>query len=91
MKRIVRVACVMVGLTASTVGLSGCLMCDMKGHGRSSEAPAAESAKHEMWTCPMHPEIRADQPGKCPTCGMDLVKQKPEAPEAKTSGAHKGH
>jgi hypothetical protein len=24
--------------------------------------------------CPMHPEIKADQPGKCPECGMKLVK-----------------
>src|SRR6516164_9807419 len=24
------------------------------------------------YTCPMHPEIRADQPGACPKCGMAL-------------------
>jgi len=24
-------------------------------------------------TCPMHPEIVRDHPGKCPICGMDLV------------------
>ena len=23
-------------------------------------------------TCPMHPEIRQDQPGNCPKCGMTL-------------------
>lgn len=27
----------------------------------------------EVWTCSMHPEIREDQPGDCPICGMDLV------------------
>lgn len=26
-----------------------------------------------QWTCPMHPEVRADAPGRCPKCGMDLV------------------
>lgn len=26
-----------------------------------------------IWTCSMHPQIRQDQPGKCPICGMDLV------------------
>lgn len=27
-----------------------------------------------IYTCPMHPEIRQDHPGKCPKCGgMDLV------------------
>ena len=24
------------------------------------------------YTCPMHPEVRFDKPGKCPKCGMDL-------------------
>lgn len=27
----------------------------------------------EVWTCSMHPEIREDQPGNCPICGMDLT------------------
>jgi Cu(I)/Ag(I) efflux system membrane fusion protein len=27
----------------------------------------------EIYTCPMHPEVSSDKPGKCPTCGMDLV------------------
>src|ERR1041384_6089765 len=26
------------------------------------------------YTCPMHPEVKSDKPGKCPTCGMALVK-----------------
>ena len=28
------------------------------------------------YTCPMHPEVREKTPGKCPTCGMDLVAEK---------------
>lgn len=28
------------------------------------------------YTCPMHPEVQAPKPGKCPKCGMDLVKAK---------------
>lgn len=28
------------------------------------------------YTCPMHPEIKSSTPGKCPKCGMDLVKMK---------------
>jgi mono/diheme cytochrome c family protein len=27
------------------------------------------------YTCPMHPEVVSDKPGKCPKCGMDLVKK----------------
>ncbi len=32
-----------------------------------------ESAKPQIWTCSMHPQIRRDGPGKCPLCGMALV------------------
>jgi len=34
---------------------------------------AAETAKSEIWTCAMHPQIRMDKPGKCPICAMDLI------------------
>jgi hypothetical protein len=27
------------------------------------------------YTCPMHPEVIKDKPGKCPKCGMNLVKK----------------
>jgi hypothetical protein len=26
-----------------------------------------------MYTCPMHPEITQEKPGRCPKCGMRLV------------------
>jgi len=29
----------------------------------------------KMYTCPMHPEVQSDIAGKCPKCGMDLVKK----------------
>lgn len=37
--------------------------------------PNAESAEPavEEHTCPMHPQIRQNQPGECPICFMDLV------------------
>lgn len=28
-----------------------------------------------VYTCPMHPEVRSSKPGKCPKCGMALVKK----------------
>jgi multidrug efflux pump subunit AcrA (membrane-fusion protein) len=27
----------------------------------------------QLYTCPMHPDVISDKPGKCPECGMDLV------------------
>jgi Cu(I)/Ag(I) efflux system membrane fusion protein len=26
-----------------------------------------------VWTCSMHPQIRNEEPGDCPICGMDLI------------------
>lgn len=33
--------------------------------------PVSASAEH---ICPMHPEVKQKSPGRCPKCGMDLVK-----------------
>lgn len=30
-------------------------------------------AGKNLYTCPMHPEVISDAPGRCPKCGMDLV------------------
>jgi predicted Zn-ribbon and HTH transcriptional regulator len=27
----------------------------------------------KTYSCPMHPEVKLDKPGKCPKCGMDLI------------------
>jgi hypothetical protein len=24
------------------------------------------------YTCPMHPDVKQSQPGRCPKCGMEL-------------------
>ena len=31
-----------------------------------------------IYTCPIHPQIKSDKPGKCPICGMTLMKEKEE-------------
>ncbi|SAK85867.1 copper-translocating P-type ATPase [Caballeronia temeraria] len=37
-----------------------------------SKTPAPEAATGIIYTCPMHPQIRATAPGACPICGMAL-------------------
>jgi hypothetical protein len=37
------------------------------GHGR------AHPHGHAVYACPMHPDVRQPEPGKCPKCGMTLV------------------
>ena len=34
--------------------------------------PASAPDENASYTCPMHPEIIANQPGDCPKCGMAL-------------------
>ncbi|MEO6130684.1 MAG: heavy metal-binding domain-containing protein, partial [Saprospiraceae bacterium] len=33
-----------------------------------------ETLENGRYTCPMHPQIIENKPGKCPICGMDLVR-----------------
>jgi hypothetical protein len=39
-----------------------------------SSAAESKAAEKAIYTCTMHPEVRSDKPGKCPKCGMELVK-----------------
>jgi Cu(I)/Ag(I) efflux system membrane fusion protein len=41
-------------------------------HNHEAEA-IQTSANTEIWTCSMHPQIRQNEPGQCPICGMDLI------------------
>jgi len=40
------------------------------------QGPSAEerTAIAQGYICPMHPQITSEHPGRCPICGMDLVK-----------------
>jgi hypothetical protein len=43
------------------------------GGPNASDAEARPDAK-AIWSCPMHPEVRRNEPGRCPICGMNLVR-----------------
>ena len=38
-----------------------------------TEEAAPVAAAPTVWTCSMHPQIQAPNPGLCPLCGMDLI------------------
>lgn len=41
---------------------------------------AKSSPTATIYTCVMHPEVQQSAPGKCPKCGMTLVKKEPATP-----------
>ena len=50
-------------------------------------APEMEDPHAQQYTCPMHPEVVRDSPGKCPKCGMDLIPMK----DSRATESHSGH
>jgi Cu(I)/Ag(I) efflux system membrane fusion protein len=48
---------------------------------QKESSPPAEPA--DLYTCSMHPQIIRNKPGKCPICGMTLVKKVSTAEEIK--------
>ncbi|MEB2314231.1 MAG: efflux RND transporter periplasmic adaptor subunit [Sorangiineae bacterium] len=67
------------------------------GHGSahaSAPGPSAGASSAPVsvtrYTCPMHPSVIQDHPGRCPLCGMALVPMK-EKPKAAAPTAGHGH
>ena len=55
-------------IVAITISISAC----NQSAGNKNKIQSEQTA--EVYTCPMHPEVRSDTTGTCPKCGMDLVK-----------------
>jgi Cu2+-exporting ATPase len=46
---------------------------------------------HQQYSCPMHPEVIKDAPGKCPKCGMKLVPVNVKASKPKAKHENSVH
>jgi hypothetical protein len=66
MKTLIPLFC--AGLFLSSVALA------QTNSSLAPEASATAAAKKE-YTCPMHPDVVKNKPGKCPKCGMTLVEK----------------
>ncbi|MGZ4887120.1 MAG: HAD-IC family P-type ATPase, partial [Candidatus Aminicenantales bacterium] len=51
---------------------------------KTAEANTGGLKEAEIYTCPMHPEVRRQGPASCPKCGMALEPVSPLAPLTKT-------
>jgi predicted RNA-binding Zn-ribbon protein involved in translation (DUF1610 family) len=58
----------------------------------SSRHSVTQSTNKSYYTCPMHSEVIAMQPGKCPKCGMALVIfDLNERIQRNSGSSHSGH
>ena len=71
------------GTGSCPMGKGGPSACPMtKATAKADNAAAKPPAKVSdqpaaaVYVCPMCPGVKSDKPGKCPKCGMDLVKKK---------------
>ncbi|MGK0639508.1 efflux RND transporter periplasmic adaptor subunit [Schleiferia thermophila] len=48
------------------------LLINKSGH-QHIESSDHQAISTSVYTCSMHPQIRQNEPGKCPLCGMDLI------------------
>ncbi|MFO7670077.1 MAG: efflux RND transporter periplasmic adaptor subunit [Bacteroidales bacterium] len=66
---IIAVAALVVGLLAGWLIFGGNKSNSNDGH----EHVKTEINGETVWTCSMHPQIRQNEPGDCPICGMELI------------------
>ena len=55
-----------------------------------ARTPEPMEVADRTYTCPMHPEVRQNQPGSCPKCGMSLIPTE-GALASSSQNKHGGH
>ncbi|MEO5995788.1 MAG: heavy metal-binding domain-containing protein, partial [Chitinophagaceae bacterium] len=63
----------------------------MKMSKKETKKPVAKKvssapSQKVIYTCVMHPEVKMDEPGNCPKCGMKLIKKTVTVSAPKTAG-----
>ncbi len=59
--------------------------------GHSKHAHTKDENKQSagsIYTCPMHPQVRKNEPGRCPACGMELIPASGDATVAESHSAN---
>ncbi len=71
---IIAIVAILVGLLAGYFIFGNKQNTDTTAQPHNHESEAVQTATDsEIWTCSMHPQIRQNEPGDCPICGMDLI------------------
>lgn len=78
MKKVIMISLFIVGSTMTTI--ISVQSAVLQNQQKMEMSPV--KAKKIVYTCPMHPEVVSDKPGKCPKCKMNLVKKESIKKEA---------
>jgi Cu(I)/Ag(I) efflux system membrane fusion protein len=88
----------LISLAIATTFALGLASCRSSHEGHETHAKSEKKDEHaghkhgkEVYTCPMHPQIKADKPGVCPICNMHLVKVEQEDDSSDKAKVHDDH
>src|SRR5712692_9554073 len=54
-------------------------------------SPQPEHNEQVVYSCPMHPDVKSNSPGKCPICGMQLIPVSSSSSRSGHAMAHGTH
>ncbi|TFV97423.1 efflux RND transporter periplasmic adaptor subunit [Algoriphagus kandeliae] len=60
------------GILVLGIGIGWLIKPSSESNPEADHDHAGELAS-QIWTCSMHPQIKLNEPGDCPICGMDLI------------------
>lgn len=77
---------ILIALAILIVGLMLGWLIKPSSKTSSDHQTITSSDDQQIWTCSMHPQIRQNEPGSCPICGMDLIPIETTGNEDDTGG-----
>ncbi|WP_066833996.1 heavy metal-binding domain-containing protein [Rufibacter ruber] len=79
---------IVLSIGLSILGLTLFSACDSgeTKQNTTEQTETKQAVAGVTYTCPMHPEVVSDEPGKCPKCGMFLEEAKAGEQQDTTAG-----
>ncbi|MDE2845911.1 MAG: efflux RND transporter periplasmic adaptor subunit, partial [Gemmatimonadota bacterium] len=74
---------ILLWLTVAVTAIPAAMLAGCGDPESTATSESGETAQVQLWTCGMHPNVIAEEPGQCPICGMNLtpLKRTAEADE----------
>ena len=74
---------ILLWLAAAVAAIPAAMLAGCGDPESTATSEGGETAQVQLWTCGMHPNVIAEEPGQCPICGMNLtpLKRTAEADE----------